>query len=258
MPRQDFSCNGFFLFPNRRLSCSVVLVMLIAITVGSLSAAQAQHRARRSQHVPGQRAVIVDDRLAALRTAPDVRAALMQRLSRGRIVGILKTTATKGGPQWHQVYLTRRTRGWMLAEALARSGRAEDAARLLKLIEETKDDFNRAKLARLCADEFRATPSAPRALLLLGEAAEAASKKLTLAARRRTGDDGEPEADALTARPAARLSRREYLLSHAGLDRWNRAGMTFDYDPANDRIVYDGAAYRELARKYPKSKEAIK
>jgi len=32
--------------------------------------------------------------------------------------------------------------------------------------------------------------------------------------------------------------------------------VMFDYDAASDRIVYDGAAYRELARRYPRSDEA--
>ncbi len=253
MPRRDLPYISLSLFPPRRLLRAVALAMLTAVITDLSAAALAQGRARHPQRVAGQRAVIIDDRLAALRAAPDVRAALIQRLSRGRVVGLLKTTAAKGGPPWHQVFVTRRTRGWVLAESLVRSGRAEDATRLLKLIEETKDDFNRAKLARLCADEFRATPAAPRALLLLGEAAEAASKKLTLAARRRVGDDGETEADTPAARPAARLSRREYLLNHTGLDRWNRAGITFEYDTVNDQIIYDGAAYREVMKKYPRS-----
>jgi hypothetical protein len=46
------------------------------------------------------------------------------------------------------------------------------------------------------------------------------------------------------------------LLNYAGLDRYNRIGITFDYDTAAERIVYDGAAYRELLRKYPRSAEA--
>ena len=32
--------------------------------------------------------------------------------------------------------------------------------------------------------------------------------------------------------------------------------MTFDYDATSDLIVYDGAAYRELLRRYPRSAEA--
>jgi hypothetical protein len=101
-------------------------------------------------------------------------------------------------------------------------------------------------LARLCADEFRATKHAPRCLLLLGEAAEHAAERLTRDAKRRVGDE----------EPSAGLSKRDYFLNFAGLDRYNRGGVTFDYDQAAERIVYDGEAYRELLRRYPKSAEA--
>jgi hypothetical protein len=149
-----------------------------------------------------------------------------------------------------RVAVSRNTRGWLLAEAVVKSGNSTDAERLLKLIEETTDDFVKARLARLCADEFRAGPQAPRCLLLLGEAASRAADRLTRDAKRRVGDE-EPGAG-----PGAGLSRRDYLLNFAGLDRYNRAGVTFDYDQRAERIVYDGEAYRELLRRYPKSAEA--
>jgi hypothetical protein len=52
------------------------------------------------------------------------------------------------------------------------------------------------------------------------------------------------------------LTKRDFLLNYAGLDRYNRIGVTFDYDATSDRIVYDGAAYGELLRRYPRSVEA--
>ncbi|MFN0124602.1 MAG: hypothetical protein ACKV2V_29220 [Blastocatellia bacterium] len=196
----------------------------------------------RKQPLPGQRAIVIDDRLSAVREKPDVRAPIRQRLGRGRVIGV-----ASAGARWHQVYVSRRTRGWILADAIARSGRAADAARLLQLIETIPDEFQRARLARMCATEFRHTATAPKALLLLGQAAAAAGERLTRDARRRMGDAG---------RDNARLPRREFMLSFAGLDRWNRAGITFSYDAAADRIVYDGAAYRDLQRHYPRSAEA--
>ncbi len=116
----------------------------------------------------------------------------------------------------------------------------------MKLIEETQDEFTRARLAKLCADEFRSTNFATKALVILGAAAEGAAEKLSRDARRRVGDD----------EPSAGLSRRDYMLNYAGLDRYNRIGVTFDHDEASDRIVYDGAAYRELMRRYPRSEES--
>jgi hypothetical protein len=222
-----------------RLFCLAVLFIIWSPSI------EAQHRSGNNRGLRGQRAIVIDERWSALRARPEINAPLVQRLRRGRVVGVIKP-----GPQYHLVQLTRRTRGWILAEALARSGRADDAARWLRLIEATTDDFTRARLARLCADEFRHTPAASRALLLLGETAEAVSDRLTREARKRAGDEHAESATHST------LSRRDYLLSHAGLDRWNRAGITFAYEAEGDRLIYDGAAWRELARKYPGSDEA--
>lgn len=185
---------------------------------------------------PGARAVVVDERLSALRERPEVKAPLLQRLRRGRAVAIL---GRDRAGQFLRVAVTRRTRGWVLAAAVARAGRADDAARMLTLIGETADDYARARLARACADEFRVTRAAPRALLLLGEAAERAAERLSSAARRRSG-----------------TAAREYLLNDVGLDRYNRIGVTFDYDEGAGRLKYDGGAYRELLRRYPRSPEA--
>ena len=44
------------------------------------------------------------------------------------------------------------------------------------------------------------------------------------------------------------------MLNFVGLDRYNKLGVMFNYD--NDRLVYDGAAYREILQKYPHSAEA--
>ncbi|HWQ35591.1 MAG TPA: hypothetical protein VNQ79_22280 [Blastocatellia bacterium] len=231
------------------IRCSLLIPALLAALC--VSSANAQNAARRAQNLPGQRAVVIDERLSALRQQPDVKAPLLQRLRRGRVIGISRIGGAKDGPVYCLVAVTRRTRGWILAEAVVRSGRAEDAARLLRMIEESADDFTRARLARICADEFRNTAVAPRALLLLGEAAEAASARLTREARKRARDAGE-------AATVSQASRRDYLLNHTGLDRWNRAGITFDYEAQADRLAYDGAAYRELLRKYPRSDEAQK
>ena len=53
------------------------------------------------------------------------------------------------------------------------------------------------------------------------------------------------------------MSKRDFELSFNGLDQFNRAGVTFDYDEAKDQFVYDGAVYRELLRRYPRSAEAV-
>lgn len=217
---------------------------LIMVLATSMSA---QSQTKRKIVVPGRRAIVVDERLSALRTLPDVKAPLEQRLRRGRAVGILGSGKGKAGQQFLRVAVTRNTRGWILAEAVVKSGNVTDAERLVKLIEETTDDFVKARLARLCADEFRATKLAPRCLLTLGETAERIAERLTRDAKRGVGDE-EPS--------AAGLTKRDYLLNFAGLDRYNRIGITFDHAEPMDRIVYDGAVYREVLKRYPRSAES--
>ena len=139
-------------------------------------------------------------------------------------------------------------RGWIIAEALARSQQGRDAARLMCLIEATKDEFARARLARLCADQYRGKNLAPRALLMLGQTIELVSTKLSRDARKRVGDPAEA--------PEKHLSERTYMLNYVGLDRYNKLGITFDYDEASERLLYVGRAYREILKSYPHSPEA--
>lgn len=220
-------------------SSHIRLIIAFAIAVVATMTATAQ------SFLPGQRAVVFDEHLSALRARPDVKAPLKQRMRRGRRIGILGAGVARDGAKFFRVAVSRNTRGWVLANAVIRPGVAADAEKLMGLIEETSDEFTKARLARLCADEFRATKFAPKALMILGQAAEGAAERLTRDAKRRAGD----------AEPNAGLSKRDYLLNYVGLDRYNRIGVVFDYDAASDRIVYDGAAYRELARRYPQSAE---
>ncbi|HMV82143.1 MAG TPA: hypothetical protein PLD20_11735 [Blastocatellia bacterium] len=220
---------------------SAFLIFCLLLFLGLVEA-----QTKRKIIVPGQRAIVVDERLSALRTQPDVKAPLDQRLRRGRIVGILGSGKGKDGQQFSRIAVTRNTRGWILSESIVKSGNAADAERLLKLIESTADEFVKVRLAKLCADEFRAAKTAPRCLMLLGETAEQIAERLTREAKRRVGNE----------EPGAGLSRRDYLLNFAGLDRYNRIGITFDLSEATDKIVYDGAAYRELLRRHPRSAEA--
>jgi hypothetical protein len=223
---------------------------IAAFAFATAAAMTATAQARRNLFVPGQRALIFDERLSALRARPDVKAPINQRMRRGRRVGILGANTARDGAKFFRVAVSRNTRGWVLADAVIRPGVAADADRLIRLIEETRDEFTKARLARLCADEFRSTKFAPKALMILGGAAEDAAERLSRDAKRRIGED---DSD---AEPNAGSTRRNYTLNFAGLDRYNRIGVTFDYDAASDRIVYDGAAYRELLRRYPRSAEA--
>jgi hypothetical protein len=224
--------------------------LIAAFALTAVAAITATAQSERKVFVPGQRAIVFDERLSALRARPDVKAPLKQRMRRGRRVGVLGANTARDGVKFFRVAVSRNTSGWVLADAVIRPGVAADAERSLRLIEETEDQFTKARLARLYADEFRSTNFAPRALMILGETAEGAAERLSRDAKRRVGDDDSG------AGPNAGLTKRDFMLNYSGLDRYNRIGVTFDYDATSDRIVYDGAAYRELLRRYPRSAEA--
>ena len=176
-------------------------------------------------------------------------------MRRGRRVGILGADMAKDGAKFFRVAVSRNTRGWVLADAVIRPGAAADAERLMRLIEENRGRIHEgatgeALRRRVPCDEFRA-----EGLMILGKAAEGEAERLSRDAKRRVGDD-DPETG-----PSVRLTKRDFMLNYAGLDRFNRIGVTFDYDATSDRIVYDGAAYRDcygVIREAPKRRQQAK
>lgn len=204
--------------------------------------------AQRRRVPPGGRlAVVIDERLAALRNAPDPSAKLMHRLSRGRLVAVLGGMRSRDGLTFLQVAVTRRTRGWLQSESVIAPWRAADDDRTLRLIR-SSEDFDRIARARLFLDAFPRSPLRPQGLLLFGEAAEEAAKKLSREASRRL------DANEMISGGAPEFS---YFLNYNGLDRYNRQDITFTFDRVTRTFQYDGAAWRELLRRYPNSPEAI-
>ena len=194
----------------------------------------------------GHLAVVIDERLAALRSAPDLSAKLLSRLSRGRLVAIRGATRSRDRVTFLRVAVTRRTSGWVQAEALIAPWRADDDDRLLRLIH-SSEDFDQIARGRLFLDAFPRSPLRPQVLLLFGDAAQQAAEKLSHEAGRRL-DQNE-----MTAGGAPEFS---YFLNYNGLDRYNRQRITFTFDQASKSFHYDGAAWRELLRRYPQSPEA--
>lgn len=195
---------------------------------------------------PGGRvAVVVDERLSALRARPDLRARLIERLSRGRLVSIRGEKAVDG-LRFYRVAVTRRTAGWLQSEALVVPWRAGDDRRLVTLIE-TSNEFDRIVCARTFLDAFPRSPLNPRVLALYAGAADEVAAKLSRDAQRRF---------ARAELPANGAPEYSYFLNYNGLDRYNRAGITFIFDRASKTFSYDGGAWREILKRYPNSPEA--
>ena len=192
----------------------------------------------------GRLAVVVDERFAALRSTPDLNGNLVRRLGRGRLVAIRSAKTNRDGVTYFFVNVTTRTRGWIQRESVISPSRTGDDQRLFRLIQQSHD-FDLIARARIFLDHFRRSPLRPAVLLLLGDTAEAVSVKLTTQAQRKLNTD------------LGDAPEFTYFLNYSGLDRYNRLGIRFLFNPTAKRLHYDGAAYRLLLRHHPHSQEAI-
>src|SRR6185503_210891 len=188
----------------------------------------------------GRLAIVVDERLAALRATPQLTGRLVRRLSRGRLVAVRSVRTSADGITFFLVNVTSRTHGWIQREAVVSPSR--DDRRLMDLIQRS-EGFDRISRARIFLDHFPRSPLRPAVLLLLGDSAEEAAVKLSKTAARSMKNLG----------VAPEFS---YYLNYSGLDRYNRLRITFVFDESTKRFHYDGAAWRELIRRYPKSPQA--
>ncbi|MDT7690153.1 MAG: hypothetical protein QOE46_2912 [Acidobacteriota bacterium] len=220
-------------------------IMLLALLLFHPAAAQAQRR--RKQPSGSRAAIVVDERLSALRDAPGLSANLLQRLGRGRIVLVEGEQSSREGVTFLRVALTSRTGGWLQSDAVVRPSRAGEDARLLRLIRGS-EEFDLLSRARIFLDAFPRSALRPAVLLLFGDAAGQAAERLTREAQRRL-DEREMEAGG--------AQRQSYFLNFNGLDRYRRQGVVYSFDAASKQYHYDGAAWREILRRYPRSPEAL-
>jgi hypothetical protein len=228
----------------------VVLISLVCGLTFAVQAVAQQRRAvaeRRSPaHTSGQRAVVVDERLAALRESPELSARLLQRMSRGRKLSITGSRRVGEDITFYRVMLTRRTGGWVQSEAIITPARKDDDERLLRLIRGS-EDFDRISRAYIFLELFPKSQLRPTVLLLYAEAAEEAASRLSRDASRRLN---------VNEMKAGGAPDYSYFLNYTGLDRYNRQGISFVFDRSKRQFHYDGAAWREILRRYPSSAEA--
>jgi hypothetical protein len=225
------------MLPHRlTIQLSVVLLVLVFC----LDATAQQRKAPSG----GRVAVVVDERLAALRSTPQLNGKLVRRLGRGRLVAIRSAKTGPDGITFLFVNVTSRTRGWIQRESVVSALRAGDDQRLFRLIQ-VSHGFDRIARARIFLDHFHRSPLRPAVLLLLGDTAETMAAQLTQSSSRKL-DSAPREAPEFT-----------YYLNHPSLDRYNRQGIHFTFDSTTKRLHYDGLAWRLLLRNHPHSPETL-
>jgi len=181
-----------------------------------------------------------------LRDGPDLSSNLLQRISRGRSVAIRGAKRSSDGIIFYRVAVTRRTGGWIQSEAVVSLVRKDDDVRVLRLIQNS-ENFDRIIRARIFLDVFRKSRLRPAVLLLYGEAAEKAAGRLSHEAIRRL-DQKEMEAGGAPI--------FSYFLNYNGLDRYRREGISYIFDRQTRQFHYDGASWKEIVRRFPRSPEA--
>lgn len=194
----------------------------------------AQQRVPRGARV----AIVVDERLSALRSTPELSGKLIRRIGRGRFVALRGSRKNRDGIVFYRVSVSTRTHGWIQREAVVSATQPGEDKRLATLIRESSD-FDRIARTRIFLDLFPQSPLRLQMLILFADAAEEAATRLTREAARRLG-------------PA----EFSYYLNYTGLDRYNRQGVRFLLDRNTKQFRYDGAAWRELIRRHGGTAEA--
>lgn len=202
--------------------------------------------AKRRPPSGGRIAVVVDERLSALRATPEFSGKLLRRMGRGSYVALKGEKRSREGINFYRVNVNSRTSGWIQREAVVSPARAGDDARLLSLIK-ASDEFDRVVRARIFLDNFSSSELRPEVLLLYSQTAEEIAGHLSREAVRRL------DAKEMNAGGAPIFS---YFLNYNGLDRYNRQGITFVFDSRERVLRYDGEGWRELIHRYPRSVEA--
>lgn len=195
----------------------------------------------------GRVAIVVDERLSALRLTPSLSGKLLRRIGRGGLVAVRGEKRSLEGVVFYRINVTSRTSGWVQREAIVSPWRAGDDARFLGLINGS-EDFDLIARARIFLDRFRHSALRPKVLMIYATAADSAAAQLSRDASRRL------DAKEMNGGGAPLHS---YYLNFNALDRYNRQGITYKFDDATKRFHYDGGAWRELLHRYPRSPEAV-
>lgn len=220
--------------------------LFLPLLIGTLSLHDAAWAQQRRRPAGGRSAVVVDERLSVLRDTPGFAGKLLRRIGRGKWVAVKRAKRTADGLVFYQVNVTRRTGGWLQRESVVMPSQAGEDSRLVRLINGS-DDFDRIARARIFLDLFSHSALRPAVLLLYGDEAEKAADKLAHdAIHRLSGPELEDTGAPLVS----------YYQNFNGIDRYRRQGINFGFDMSRKQFRYDGAAWRELIRRYPLSTEA--
>jgi len=191
-------------------------------------------------------AVVVDERLAVLRSEPSFYARTILRLRRGRAI-LISGLKEADGVTFYRVSAPPNNYGWVQAEAVAGKFRRGDDARLAKLVQ-SSEGFEQIERAQIFLETFKDSSLRPAILLLMGDLMEETALRLSNEATRRL-DRREMAASGAPL--------HSFYLNYIALDRYRRLNINFVFNSNTKLLHYDGANWREIVKQSPKSSEAV-
>lgn len=189
-------------------------------------------------------AIVIDELLSVLRQKPSLFAASIQRMQRGRKVQILETKQADG-VTFYRVSVPPNNYGWVQSEAVYGRFRRGDDERLAKLIQ-ASSGFDQIEIAVKFLELYPNSLLRPAILLLFGDLVEETAVKLSRDATRRLNQ---------REMAASGAPLHSFYLNFVSLDRYRKLGITFLFNPQTKNFHYDGASWREIVEKFPKSGE---
>lgn len=239
--------------PLMKLRSFITLLFAIAAFAGSLNA---QHRRSTSAAKPkiavahrpseiGQTAIVLDDTLSVLRVNPSLFSESVQRMHRGREVQILGVTEADG-VKFFRVTAPPSNFGWVQADAVFRKGNAADEERLARLVQ-SLSAFDQIETAVQFFELYPNSKLKPSILMLFGDLLEEISVKLSKDANNKLKR---------AEMAASGAPMHSFYLNFVSLDRYRKLGIVFLFNSSAKQFHYDGASWKEIIAKFPKSPEA--
>lgn len=229
----------------------IFLFLIIAVTTTATIAQRRGGPAVRSK-APGakgaevgQSAVVIDETLSVLRKEPSLFAEPVHRMQRGRKV-MIQATAEADGVKFYKVTVPPTNFGWVQADAVFGTFRAGDEERFSKMIQ-AAEGFDQLEMATEFFEMYPSSRFKPAILLLYGDLLEEAGAKLT------------KDANSRLKRPlmaASAAPMHSYYLNFNYLDRYRKLGVIFLFNSTTKRFHYNGASWKEIVTKFPKSDQA--
>ncbi len=192
-----------------------------------------------------RRAIVVDNGLSALRKAPSLTSTCLKRLKMGRVLYVISTYKNQNGIKYYFVAVTRRTRGFIDADALVSPSQKADDQHLVQLIDRA-EGTDKIMLSEILIKYFPSSEFCPIALLAEASASEKIASELSHRISRH-----------LPQQLNTKVELERYLLNYSGLDKYSRLGIHFIFDKEKQSYFYDGKAYKRILTQYKKSQAAM-